>query len=46
MDTVIQNITLIDGTGRAPVENAVIAIREGKVLYAGPAHGWSEAGER
>lgn len=44
MDTLLQNITLIDGTGRAPVENAVILIREGKVAYAGPASGWSEAG--
>lgn len=43
MDTLIKNITLIDGTGRAPVENAVVAIREGKVLYAGSASGWSDA---
>jgi imidazolonepropionase-like amidohydrolase len=44
MDTVIQNVTLIDGMGRVPIEGAVIVIREGKVLYAGPASGWKEAG--
>ena len=43
MDTVIKNITLIDGTGREPFQNAVLAIREGKISYAGPASGWSEA---
>ncbi|MEW6400570.1 MAG: amidohydrolase family protein [Chloroflexota bacterium] len=43
MITVLQNCTLIDGTGRAPLERAVIAIGEGKVLYAGAADGWSEA---
>jgi len=43
MDTVIKNITLIDGAGREPVENAVIAIRERKIIYAGSASGWSEA---
>lgn len=45
MDTVIKNITLIDGTGREPVQNAVLAIREGKVSYAAPASGWSEAAD-
>jgi len=45
MDTLIQNITLIDGTGRAPVEGAVLAIREGKIVYAGAASGWSDAAE-
>lgn len=43
MDTLIKNITLIDGTGRAPIENALVAIQEGKVLYAGSASGWSDA---
>ena len=43
MDTVLKNITLIDGTGRAPIEDAVIAIRDGKILYAGPASEWSDA---
>jgi len=45
MDTVIKNITLIDGTGRAPIENAVVAISEGKIIYAGSASGWNEADE-
>ena len=43
MDTIIKNITLIDGTGREPIEGAVVAIRDGKVLYAGPASGRSDA---
>ncbi len=43
MDTVIKNITLIDGTGSAPIENAVVAISEEKIIYAGPASGWNEA---
>lgn len=45
MITLLQNITLIDGTGRAPDERAVIAIRDGKVVYAGSASGWSDAQE-
>ena len=44
MDTLLKNLTLIDGTGREPVDGAVIAIREGKIVYAGPASGWSEGG--
>jgi len=43
MDTVIKNVTLIDGVGREPVEGAVIAIREGKIIYAGSASGWNDA---
>jgi imidazolonepropionase-like amidohydrolase len=43
MDTVIKNITLIDGTGREPLQDAVLAVREGKISYAGPASEWSEA---
>lgn len=43
MDTLLQNITLIDGTGRAPVEDAVLAIRDGKIHYAGSASGWTDA---
>ena len=42
MDILLKNLTLIDGTGRAPQENAVLAIRDGKILYAGPASDWSE----
>jgi len=44
MDTILKNMTLIDGTGRAPVERAVVAIRDEKVLYAGPASAWQDAG--
>ena len=43
MDTVIKNITLIDGTGQEPIQDAVLAIRDGKVSYAGSASGWSGA---
>ena len=43
MDTILKNITLIDGTGRAPIENAIIAIREGKIIYAGSASEWQDA---
>ena len=43
MDTVLKNITLIDGTGRDLVEDAVIVIREGKILYVRSASGWKEA---
>jgi imidazolonepropionase-like amidohydrolase len=43
MDIFIKNITLIDGTGRAPQENAVVAINEGKIVYAGPASDSYEA---
>jgi len=45
MDTLIKNITLIDGTGRAAMENAAVAIRGGKIVYAGPASGWSGSDE-
>jgi imidazolonepropionase-like amidohydrolase len=45
MDIFIRNITLIDGTGRAPVNDAVIQIRDGKILYAGLAEGLPEAQE-
>ena len=29
MDILLKNLTLIDGTGRAPQENAVLVIRDG-----------------
>ena len=45
MDTVIKNITLIDGTGREPIQDAVIAIRDGKISYAGSAAGWADRGD-
>lgn len=41
MDTVLKNLTIIDGTGRAPQPNALLAIRDGNILYAGPASGWA-----
>lgn len=44
MDTILKNITLIDGTGRAPIADAVIVIGEGKIIYAGPASGWKDSG--
>jgi imidazolonepropionase-like amidohydrolase len=43
MIAVLENAGLIDGTGRQLIEHAVVAIREGKVLYVGPTRGWSEA---
>jgi imidazolonepropionase-like amidohydrolase len=46
MDILIKNITLIDGTGRPPQENTVIAIRDKKILYTGPAKDWSGALEQ
>ena len=46
MDTLLKNLTLIDGTGRQPLEDSLIAIRAGRILYAGPASRWTEsAGE-
>ncbi|HEU0295405.1 MAG TPA: amidohydrolase family protein [Anaerolineales bacterium] len=42
MDALLKNITLIDGMGRDPVVGALIAIREEKIYYAGPASGWKE----
>ena len=42
MDTLIafQNITLIDGTGREPLANATVAVRDGRIVYAGKAKKW------
>ena len=45
MDILLKNVTLIDGTGRAPQTDSVIAIQDGKILYAGPASGWSDVRE-
>ena len=42
MEIFLKNLTLIDGTGSAPQANAVVAIRDGKILYAGPVSGWSD----
>jgi imidazolonepropionase-like amidohydrolase len=35
--TLITNGRLIDGTGKAPVPNAALVIRDGRIAYAGPA---------
>lgn len=43
MKTILKNTTLIDGTGSEPVHDAVVAVSEGKILYAGSALGWNEA---
>src|ERR1041385_3821083 len=45
MDILLQKMTLIDGTGHAPIEDAVLVIRDGKVHYAGAASDWTETGE-
>lgn len=34
---VVQNGQMIDGTGRAPVADAMVVIRDGQIAYAGPA---------
>lgn len=34
-----ENCTLIDGTGRPPVEAAALLVRDGKIEYAGPKSG-------
>jgi len=34
--TVLDNATLIDGTGRVPVANSAIVITDGRITYAGP----------
>jgi imidazolonepropionase-like amidohydrolase len=34
---VFTGLTLIDGTGRAPIENAILAVQNGRIVAAGPA---------
>ena len=34
--TVITNGTLVDGTGAAPVPDAAVVVRDGRITYAGP----------
>jgi imidazolonepropionase-like amidohydrolase len=34
--TIIANGQLVDGTGRAPVKDAAVVIRDGRIVYAGP----------
>jgi len=43
MATVLKNFTLIDGSGRPPLADAVIAISDGKIVYAGTASEWADA---
>ena len=43
--TVITNGTLVDGTGRPPVRDAAVVVRDGRIAYAGPRRGRS-AGRR
>jgi imidazolonepropionase-like amidohydrolase len=38
--SILHGVTLIDGTGRPPVENAVVAFRDSRILYAGASDGW------
>ena len=44
MKTILTNCVLVDGTGADPIHEAVVVVSDGKVLYAGPASGWKEAG--
>lgn len=37
--TVLQNFTLIDGSGKTPVANAALVITDGRIQYAGPKAG-------
>src|SRR4051794_31244781 len=37
--TVIDNGTLVDGTGAAPVPDASVQVADGKIAYAGPTRG-------
>ncbi len=37
---VLKQITLIDGTGRPPQEQVVLAIRDRRIAYIGPEAGW------
>src|SRR3954453_12839145 len=36
---VLQNFTLIDGTGKAPMNNAAMVITDGRIRYVGPKSG-------
>lgn len=40
--TLISNGRLVDGTGKPPVDDAALVIRDGKVAYAGPVAGAPE----
>ena len=45
MDILLKNLTLIHGTGSPLQMDAIVAIRDGRILYAGPASGWTEIRE-
>jgi len=45
MDIILKNITLLDGTGGALLENAVLTIQDGKISYAGAVSGRSNGKE-
>jgi imidazolonepropionase-like amidohydrolase len=45
MNILLRNLTLIDGTGVPRQMDAVVAIRDGKILYAGASSGWLEPQE-
>ena len=36
----IQNVTLIDGTGREPLPQTTVAMRDGKIIYVGKPKQW------
>ena len=36
----IHHVTLIDGTGRDPVPDATVGVRDGRIVYAGAAKTW------
>ena len=36
----LHHITLIDGTGRDPVPDATVGVRDGKIMYAGTSKTW------
>lgn len=37
---ILRGVTLIDGSGRPPIENAAVAFRDGRILYAGAVEDW------
>lgn len=42
----LENMTLIDGTGRAAIPNAAVLIVDGRIRYAGPKSGLKSAPQR
>ena len=36
----LHHVTLIDGTGRDPEPDATVALRDGRIIYAGKARKW------